>query len=74
MGVKIMSRVISERIKSTLKNRGISLEEAGKRLGMSKQGVSYILKTREDDKWVGKDEMWWKERLGLREELFIVKE
>lgn len=69
-----MSRVISERIKSTLKNRGISLEEAGKRLGMSKQGVSYILKTREDDKWVGKDEMWWKERLGLRDEMFIVKE
>lgn len=69
-----MSRVISERIKSTLKNRGISLEEAGKRLGMSKQGVSYILKTREDSKWVGKDEMWWKERLGLRDEMFIVKE
>lgn len=68
-----MSRVISERIRTVLKNRGISLEEAGKRLGMSKQGVSYALKNREDEKWVGKDEMWWKERLGLKDEIFIVK-
>jgi transcriptional regulator with XRE-family HTH domain len=65
-----MGKEISKKIKVILKNRGISLEEAGKRLGMSKQGVSWVLSNREDEKWEGKEELWWKERLGLKEEVF----
>lgn len=65
-----MSREISERIRVILKNRGISLEKAGEKLGLSKQGVSWVLNKREDDKWVEKEKEWWGKKLNLKEEVF----
>lgn len=62
--------MISERIKRVLKNRGISLEEAGKKLGVSKQRVSWVLINRGDDEWSEKEKVWWSERLKIDKKMF----
>ena len=62
--------MISERIKRVLKNRGISLEEAGKKLGVSKQRVSWVLINRSDDEWSEKEKVWWSERLKIDKQMF----
>lgn len=65
---------ISERVKRIIKNRGITLAAAGKMLGMSKQGVSWVLNNRLDSEWKEKDKMWWSVRLGIKEEIFEIRE
>lgn len=55
---------IGAKIKGVMKNRGMSYEEAGKRLGMSKQGVGYWLSLG-DEKWSAKELMWWGMRLKI---------
>ena len=62
--------MISERIKRVLKNSGISLEEAGKKLGVSKQRVSWVLINRSDDEWSEKEKVWWSERLKIDKQMF----
>lgn len=54
-----MGKEISRRIKVIIGNRGIKYEEIGKRLGMSKQGVSWVLNHREDKDWVEKEVIVW---------------
>lgn len=60
-----MEKKISERIKQVLKNRGMKYEEVGKKLGMSKQGVSWVLNNRVDEGWNEKERMYWEEKVRL---------
>lgn len=62
--------VINRKIKLILKNRGMSLEEAGKKLGVTKQRVSYVLLNRKDSEWGEKEKMWWSEKLRIGIENF----
>lgn len=63
-----MSKEISRRIKVIVRNRGMRYEEIGKRLGMSRQGVSWVLNHREDKDWVEKEVMVWGIALGVDRE------
>lgn len=63
-----MSKEIGKKIKRILKNRGISYEVLGKRLGMTKQGVSWALNEREDKDWKEKDKEWWAKALKVEVE------
>lgn len=63
-----MSKEISKRIKLIVKNRGMKYEEIGKRLGMSRQGVSWVLNHREDRDWVEKEVVVWGIALGVERE------
>jgi transcriptional regulator with XRE-family HTH domain len=59
---------IGKKIKRILKNRGISYEMLGKRLGMTKQGVSWALNEREDEDWKQRDKEWWAKALKVEVE------
>lgn len=63
--MNFMEKKISERIKQVLKNRGMKYEEVGKKLGMSKQGVSWVLNNRVDEGWNEKERMYWEEKVRL---------
>lgn len=58
---------ISEKIKQIVKNRGIKYEEIGKKMGITKQGVSWVLNNREDRDWSNKEIEYWCKVLKIEE-------
>lgn len=61
-------REIGKVIKMVLKNRGISLVEGAKKLGISKQLMNYTLNEKEDKNWDEWEIKKWCEVLKIREE------
>jgi hypothetical protein len=54
---------VGARMRKVLTNRGVTMEGAAKRLGMSKQAVSYALGKR--GAWRESDVEFWYSRLGI---------
>lgn len=59
------SKQISERIKTIVKNRGIKQEELARRMGVTKQAVSYVLNHRLDKDWNDKEIDYWCKNLRI---------
>lgn len=50
---------ISGYFRQAIKNRGLSQEQVGKRMGVSKQNISFVLNNREDRNWTDKEIDYW---------------
>ena len=59
--------IIGKNIRRVLKNKGISLVEAAKRLGISKQALWYNLSEKEDRNWVIWEVRHYGKVLGIKE-------
>lgn len=64
-GAEIMDKVVGvgARMRKVLTNRGVTMEWAARRLGMTKQAVSYALGKR--GAWRESDVEFWCSRLGI---------
>lgn len=56
---KVVSKKISGKIKTIMGNRGYKYEYVGKLMGITKQGVSYVLNNRQDKDWTEKEIDYW---------------
>lgn len=59
--------IIGKNIRRGLKNKGISLVDAAKKLGISKQALWYNLSEKEDRNWVIWEVRQYSEVLGIKE-------
>lgn len=66
-----MGKEISSKILKVLKNRGLTYEEIGKRMGMSRQGAHFMLHNKEDKNWKKWEIKAWCEEFKI-DELKIV--
>lgn len=65
---KAKGREIGELIKRVLRNRGISMQEGARRLGISKQLMNYAINVKEDKNWDEWEIEKWCSVLGIKEE------
>jgi predicted transcriptional regulator len=63
---------VSAKFRKVMANRGISVVEAAKKLGLTKQAVSYALGHRE--RWRESDLEFWCARLGISKEKVVGEE
>lgn len=59
---------VGEEIRRQIKNRGLSLTEAAKKLGLSKQAFGYILSEKKDGNWREFEIEYYCEKLRLNVE------
>lgn len=50
---------ISKKFKSIIVNRGLKYEEIGKKMGITRQGVYWVLNCKVDRDWSNKDIEYW---------------
>lgn len=64
-------KMIGKNIKRVVKNKGMNLVDLAKKLGISKQRLSYNINEKEDKNWVMWEIRHYCEVLGVKEEVLL---